>query len=70
MNTYIIYVKSPNDKIVYDKRLEAEGNADLLLKAMEYFKYVKDYEVVRIEKIERVFGDADLHFGTNFIKVA
>ena len=67
MNTYIVYVKTKGEKLVHDKRFDAKNYTELVNKASEYFRFIRNCEVVRVEEVKRLMGDVEFSFGANFI---
>ena len=61
---YQVYVKSPSDRVVHDKRFEAEDFGDLSNKVLDFFRF--EFEIVRVEKIEVLENYLPIRFGTNF----
>ena len=68
MKTYIVYVKSPGERQVYDKRFDVADAGELIEKTNSFFRYIKNFSVVRVEEVVRVSGTMDLDFGPNMIK--
>lgn len=66
--TYIVYVKTPGERQVHDKRFDVTEPDELIRKTMEFFRYFKNFEIVRVEEVVRVSGTMDLDFGPNMIK--